>query len=170
MVRGTGIDLQTISVSTARTEVCMSTTHCLGRHDSSPFPWNIVTVTDPKLNGDVGKVSGVQSGFCFWSWDHHRWVSIPTLLSLGLHRVSQSSTWIPKFPGRHFYPWIDAKFLLLRGDYMQGTSYSAILLMSFPWPYFPLAQFEESQGKALIGLWKSHVHPQNNTVCSNWWH
>lgn len=45
--------------------------------------------------------------------------------------VSQSASWIPQLPQRNFCPQMNAKLLLLSGAYMQGMSYSSIVLMSF---------------------------------------
>lgn len=170
-LRKAGASLQTISVSTSRIEVCMSITHCSGGRDSSPFPWRMVMVIDPKPNGTVVKVSGLQNSVCFWRWNHNRRVSSPAFLSLGLHTVSQSPAWIPKYRGRYFDPRVDAKLLLLKEDYMQRTSYSAILLMLF-WGvlFFPLAQFEDSRAKPLLAHGSHMSTIRTTAVCSNWWH
>lgn len=60
-------------------------------------------------------------------------------IALGLHRVSEFPTWIPKLPEKHSCLWIDASLLLLSGGgggYEQGTSCATILLMSFSQPWF----------------------------------
>lgn len=75
-----GAGSKVTSCSTARNKFfkffIMPITWCMNECDSfgSLDMWHIL-MTDPEPNGAVAKFSGVQSYFCFYSWDHSQWVS-----------------------------------------------------------------------------------------------
>lgn len=80
-----------------------------------------------------------------------------SLQILRVHWVSQSSTWIPQLPQRHFCPWMTTKLFLLKGIYEWGMSYLAILLMWLLWEIAFLTSSQERHLLLVLGLqFKNH--------------
>ena len=106
-------------------------TWCIGGHDSSEVPQQMVLMTEPKPRA-AAPSSGGQSCFQVCIWDHGQRIShlSKTASVLDCTRVSQSPNWIPKIPQRHFCLRMDAKLLLLNGRYKWRVSYLTILLTS----------------------------------------
>ena len=55
------------------------------------------------------------------------------------------SSWVPELPWRHFCLWMDAKSLLLRGEYVQETSHCHFVdVTSLPTSWFWASDFHNS--------------------------